>query len=67
MECHVGHGCPGKDAEDGVDVDLPLGWQSFTAVRRRVRAIAEAMTVPGRDAQLDSVANPTIFEGVPAW
>ena len=35
MECHVGHGCPGKDAEDGVDVDLPLGWQSFTAVRRR--------------------------------
>ena len=24
VECHVGHGGPGKDAEDGVDVEKPL-------------------------------------------
>ena len=40
-----------RKPKSGVDVDLPLGWQSFTAVKRRIRPIAEAMMEPGRDAQ----------------
>ncbi len=39
-----------RKLKSGVDGDLPFGWQSFTAVKRRVRLIAEAMMETGRDA-----------------